>query len=80
MALLTDSHFAVRSVALAALSPEQVGEHADEVAAALLDPEPSVRAIAAGVLPTGGVACTKPLLAILEATSPDRRAALLAAA
>lgn len=79
-ALLTDSHFAVRSVALAALSQEQVGEHADEVAAALLDPAPSVRAIAAGMLPVGGVACTTPLRTILDATSLDRRAALLAAA
>ncbi len=79
-ALLADSHFAVRSVALAALSPEQVGEHAHEVAAALLDPEPSVRAIAAGVLPTGGAACSGPLNAILDSRSPDRRAALLAAA
>lgn len=79
-ALLDDSHFAVRSVALAALSPAQVAEHADEVAAALVDSDPSVRAIAAGVLPTGGVACTMPLNAILDVTSHDRRAALLAAA
>ncbi|NNF55202.1 MAG: HEAT repeat domain-containing protein [Acidimicrobiales bacterium] len=79
-ALLRDDHFAVRGVALAALSPQQVGEHADDVAAALLDPEPSVRAIAAGVLPSGGGACTMPLSAILAATSIDRRAALLAAA
>ncbi len=80
IALLADPHFAVRCVALAALSPEQVGEHADEVAAALLDPEPSVRGIAAGVLPAGGASCARPLNVILDSTSLDRRAALLAAA
>ncbi len=77
--LLTDSHFAVRSMALQALSPRQVVEHAEVVANALLDPHPSVRTIAAAVLPSGGVAAVMPLNGILDHTSLDRHAALLAA-
>lgn len=78
--LLTDGHRAVRITALAALSPEQVGEEAGLVADALLDPDPDVRITAASVLPTGGSAVVASLVAVLEQTSADRDAALLAAA
>lgn len=77
--LLTDSHWPVRVVALAALSSDQVAEHADIVAEMLLDPEPAVRVTAADMLPLGGVDATLPLNAILEKTSVDRESALLAA-
>lgn len=78
--LLADGHRAVRITALASLSPEQVGEHAGLVADALLDPDPDVRITAASVLPTGGSAVLAALVAVLEQTSVDRDAALLAAA
>ncbi len=78
-ALLTDDHWTVRVVAVAALSGAQVAEHADVVAAMLLDPEPAVRVAAADMLPLGGVEATLPLNAILEQTSVDRESALLAA-
>ena len=77
--LLSDRHWAVRVVAVAALSPEQVGEHADEVAALLLDPDSAVRIAAAEVLPSGGIHVTMPLSAVLAHTGADRRAALVAA-
>ena len=77
--LLTDSHWPVRVVAVAALSGAQVAEHADTVAEMLLDPEPAVRMAAADILPLGGVDATLPLNAILEQTSVDRESALLAA-
>ncbi|MFW2383054.1 MAG: HEAT repeat domain-containing protein [Acidimicrobiales bacterium] len=77
--LLSDRHWAVRVVAVAALSPEQVAEHADEVAGLLLDPDPAVRIAAAETLPSGGVDVTLPLNAILSQTGPDREAALVAA-
>lgn len=77
--LLTDDHWTVRVVAVAALSGDQVAEHADVVANMLLDPEPAVRVAAADMLPLGGVEATLPLNAILEKTSTDRDAALRAA-
>lgn len=77
--LLTDRHRAVRITALASLSPDEVGVNADVVARALLDPDPDVRITAASVLPTGGSRAARPLEAVLDHTSADRDAALLAA-
>ena len=77
--LLTDDHWTVRVVAVAALSGGQVADHADVVANMLLDPEPAVRVAAADALPLGGIDVTLPLNAILEQTSRDRESALLAA-
>ncbi len=67
-------------MAVAALAPEQVAEHADEVANLLLDRDPAVRIAAAETLPSGGVEVTLPLNTILEQTGADRAAALVAAA
>jgi hypothetical protein len=78
--LLADRHPAVRTVALAALFPDQVANLSDEVAAALLDPHPSVRITAAHALPAGGTAAARSLEAILEQTGLDRLTALIAAA
>jgi hypothetical protein len=77
--LLSDRHWAVRVVAVASLSPEQVGEHADEVATLLLDPDSAVRIAAADALPSGGIHVTMPLSTVLGQTGRDRRAALVAA-
>lgn len=77
--LLSDRHWAVRVVAVAALSSEQVAEHADDVAGLLLDPDPAVRMAAAETLPSGGADVTLPLTAILSQTGQDREAALVAA-
>ncbi|NNE95579.1 MAG: HEAT repeat domain-containing protein [Acidimicrobiales bacterium] len=77
--LLDDRNWAVRAVAVAALSPAQVAEHADRVAQLLLDPDPTVRVAAADALPAGGVDIVMPLIAVLDQTARDRDFALLAA-
>jgi len=77
--LLNDSHWAVRMVALGALSPEQVANQADQVVDRLLDADPAVRRAASDVLPSGGVDVVLPLNTVLQESGPDRTAALLAA-
>ncbi len=78
-ALLADRHWAVRVVAVSALSQHQVAGHAEEVAGLLLDDKPAVRIAAAEALPAAGVDAVLPLNVILQQTSPDREAALRAA-